>query len=96
MQPLFEYGPLVSVYTGTDKPTIELYVSTMDDNKELLSNRTAWNNIVLSSQDAYERFVKTEVEMLFADHIKRYHFDGILSNEAEVNEILLSRDLSNF
>lgn len=48
MQPLFDYGPLEYEYSGKP-PVIELYVSTIDDNKELLSNHIAWNPVVLSN-----------------------------------------------
>jgi len=88
---LFDYGP----YTGPKDARVELYVSTCDDNKELLSNRTAWNNVILSSQAEYESFIKTEVDYLFAEHMKNYHLDGSLT-PGEINNILLANNLSNF
>ena len=92
LDPLFDYGP----YNGNPKQRIELYVSTIDNNKELLSNRTAWNCIVLSDQNEYDKFISTEISILFADHMKNYHLDGLLSSKADVDALLMSRDLSNF
>jgi len=45
--PLFDYGN--ATLFKTDNSRLEVYVSTKNDNKELLSNRSAWKNIVLSS-----------------------------------------------
>ena len=91
LPPLFDYGP----YSGTDDLRVELYVSLEDDNKEMLSNSNAWSNVVLSSQAEYEKFIKTEVDILFAEHLKNYHLDGLLT-PSEINDILLARNLSNF
>lgn len=91
LPPLFDYGP----YSGTDDLRVELYVSLQDDNKEMLSNSNAWSNVVLSSQAEYEKFIKTEVDILFAEHLKNYHLDGSLT-PSEINDILLASNLSNF
>ena len=91
LPPLFDYGP----YSGTDDLRVELYVSLQDDNKEMLSNSNAWSNVVLSSQAEYEKFIKTEVDILFAEHLKNYHLDGSLT-PSEINDVLLANNLSNF
>ena len=91
LPPLFDYGP----YSGKDNLRVELYVSLQDDNKEMLSNSNAWSNVVLSSQAEYEKFIKTEVDILFAEHLKNYHLDGSLT-PSEINDILLASNLSNF
>lgn len=91
LDPLFEYGE----YDGSER-TIQLFISTKDNNKDLLSNVESWQNLILSSQEEFDNFISTEVDLLFKDHIKNYHLDGILSNKTEIDELLLSRDLSNF
>ena len=49
--PLFEYGPKAS---NASEERIQLYISTIDDNKEYLSNTIAWKNAVISSQGAFD------------------------------------------
>lgn len=90
--PLFEYGPLCT--TSVDN-RIQLYVSTIDNNKEQLSNANAWHTLVLSSDDEYKHFIETEISILFSEHVKNYHMDGDLT-EKDVNSILLHKSLSNF
>lgn len=90
--PLFEYG---SLKTTTSKDRIQLFVSTIDNNKEQLSNSTAWHTLVLSSDDEYKNFISTEIDLLFSEHVKNYHMDGDLTKD-DVDDILLHKSLSNF
>ena len=94
---LFEFG--VATPTKPDAPypghRIEVYVSTVDDNKELLSNRIAWKNIILSDQASYDNYISTEVSILFDQHISAYHFNNEL-NPDNITDTLLRADMSNF
>ena len=56
-----------------------MYVSTKNDNKELLSNRTAWKAIVLSDQAAYNEYIRAEVDIIFEQHVSAYHFNNELT-----------------
>lgn len=76
-QPLFDYGNATPEKADTSR--LEVYVSTKNDNKELLSNRTAWKAVVLSDQAAYNNYIKTEVDIIFKQHVSAYHFNNELT-----------------
>lgn len=88
--PLYDYGPM----SCTTSPVVEVYVSTVDNNKDLLSSDT-WKSVVLSSQRMYDEYIETEVSILMDKHLHDYHLNGLMS-PTDVNEILLTRSLSNF
>lgn len=91
---LFEFGNARPNVVDKDS-RIEVYVSTIDDNKELLSNRNAWKSVVLSDQAAYDSYISTEVSILFDQHISAYHFNNELTPE-NISDTLLQVDLKNF
>lgn len=91
LPPLFDYGP----YNINDDQKIEIYVSLIDNNKELLSNSMAWTNIVLSDITAFKSYISTEISLLFDKHIQDYHLGGISTNQG-FSELLLKKDFSNF
>lgn len=94
-EPLFNYGNTLDITSPNPAHRIELYVSTIDNNKELLSNTTAWHTIILSDDNAYQNYIETEINILFDEHIKNYHMDGDLT-KSKINDLLLHRNLSNF
>ena len=90
--PLFEYGPKAS---NASEERIQLYISTIDDNKEYLSNTIAWKNAVISSQGAFEQYIKDELSLMFDKHLDDYHLGG-LSTMENVDDNFLANNLSNF
>lgn len=89
--PLFDYG----AYDSINNQPIEIYISLINDNKELLSNTNAWHNIILSDYIQFNKYISTELNLLFNKHIEEYHLGGISSNQEFAN-ILVKKDFSNF
>lgn len=91
LPPLFDYG----AYSTRANQPIEIYVSLIDDNKELLSNSQAWTKTVLSNINEFKSFISNEISLMFTKHINDYHLGGLSTNE-DFSEILIKKDFSNF
>lgn len=87
---------LDSVRSGAgNAPKIELYISKVNDNKSYLSDTAAWQSLVLSDENSLSAFISAEVDAIFSQHMKDYHFGGNLSRD-EIDQVLLKNDMSNF